>query len=63
MNLDRLQQQCLDYLADLFPADAAHDNSHVRRVVKNVVDLTESEDANPLITLPSSWLHDCVAVA
>ena len=63
MNLDRLQQQCLDYLADLVPADAAHDISHVRRVVKNVVGLTESEDANPLVTLPSAWLHDCVAVA
>jgi len=33
------------------------------RVVKNVVYLTDIEKANSLITLPSAWLHDCVAVA
>ena len=63
MNLDRLQQQCLDYLAELVPADAAHDISHLRRVVRNTRYLTESEGANLLVTLPSAWLHDCVAVA
>jgi uncharacterized protein len=63
MNLERLQKRCLDFLADLVPADAAHDISHVRRVVKNTLQLTESEGANPLVTVPSAWLHDCVAVA
>jgi len=63
MNLEELQEQCIEYLAGHVPADAAHDISHVRRVVKNVMYLTEFEDANPLVTLPSAWLHDCVAVA
>ena len=63
MNLDRLQENCLNYLSGVVPADAAHDISHVRRVVKNVLYLTESEGANPLVTVPSAWLHDCVAVA
>lgn len=63
MNLENLEKQCLDYLAGHVPADAAHDISHVRRVVKNVTYLTEFEEANSLVTLPSAWLHDCVAVA
>ncbi|MEE8339977.1 MAG: HD domain-containing protein [Xanthomonadales bacterium] len=33
------------------------------RVVKNVIYLTDIEQSNSLITLPSAWLHDCVAVA
>ena len=63
MNAGWLQDQCLEFLSKMVPADAAHDISHVRRVVKNVRYLTEYEKANSLITLPSAWLHDCVAVA
>lgn len=63
MNLDRLQEQCRALLRDVAPADAAHDISHIKRVVKNVVYLTDIEQCNTLITLPSAWLHDCVAVA
>ncbi|MFC1797222.1 HD domain-containing protein [Pseudomonadota bacterium] len=63
MNAGWLQDQCLEFLSKMVPADAAHDISHVRRVVKNVRYLTEYEKANSLVTLPSAWLHDCVAVA
>jgi len=63
MNLERLQQQCLAFLEKTIPADGAHDISHVRRVVKNCVYLTDIEDANSSITIPAAWLHDCVAVA
>ena len=63
MNLDILQDQCLNYLSEMVPADAAHDISHIKRVVKNTHHLTESEQANPEVTLPAAWLHDCVAVA
>ena len=63
MNLDRLQAQCREFLERSTPADAAHDLSHIKRVVKNCLQLTESEDANSFITLPAAWLHDCVAVA
>lgn len=62
MNSKWLQDQCLGYLSEMIPADAAHDINHIRRVVKNVRYLTDIEDANPLVTLPSAWLHDCVAV-
>ena len=63
MNLDWLQTQCRGYLSTMVPADAAHDINHVRRVVKNVIYLSDIENVNSLVTLPSAWLHDCVAVA
>jgi uncharacterized protein len=63
MNLAWRQDRCRDYLSDIIPEDAAHDINHIKRVVKNVIYLTDIEDANSLITLPSAWLHDCVAVA
>jgi len=63
LNLDWLQEQCRAYLCDIAPADAAHDIDHIMRVVKNVIYLTDIEDSNSLVTLPSAWLHDCVAVA
>lgn len=63
MNLDWLQTQCRSYLSTMVPADAAHDINHVRRVVKNVIYLSDIENVNSLVTLPSAWLHDCVAVA
>jgi uncharacterized protein len=63
MNLEQLQQQCLSFLGKSTPADAAHDLSHVKRVVKNCVYLTDIENANSLVTVVAAWLHDCVAVA
>ena len=63
MNLEQLQQQCLSFLGKSTPADAAHDLSHVKRVVKNCLYLTDTEGANELVTMPAAWLHDCVAVA
>lgn len=63
MTLEDLQARCRDFMAAVEAADAAHDISHVNRVVTNVAALTSSEDANPWITLPAAWLHDCVAVA
>ena len=63
MNPGWLQDQCLNFLSDFDPADAAHDINHIKRVVKNVIYLTDIEEANSLVTLASAWLHDCVAVA
>jgi uncharacterized protein len=63
MKLEQLQQQCLSFLGKSTPADAAHDLSHIKRVVKNCAYLTDIESANPFVTVVSAWLHDCVAVA
>jgi uncharacterized protein len=63
MNLDSLQENCFDFVRQRMDGDPAHDISHVRRVVKNTLYLTDIEKSNALITVPSAWLHDCVSVA
>ena len=62
MNLDGLQARCLEFLSSHRPADSAHDLSHVKRVVKNARYLTDIEQANIEVTLPSAWLHDCISL-
>ncbi len=63
MQLDRLQAVCLDYVRDVMAADPAHDISHVKRVVKNTLRLTEIENGDTNVTLPAACLHDCVSIA
>lgn len=41
-------------------ADAAHDLSHIERVVSTAKQLTVEEGANLDVVLPAAWLHDCV---
>ena len=43
-------------------ADAAHDLSHIRRVVFNATRFAAEEGAAMAIIFPAAWLHDCVAV-
>lgn len=61
--LQRLEMLCEAFIARQSPADAAHDLGHVRRVVANTRPLTDMESADPRVTLPAAWLHDCVAIA
>lgn len=63
MNLEKLQDLCLDYLSETMASDPAHDISHIRRVVQSTQELTNAEGGNPAVTLPAAWLHDCVSVA
>jgi uncharacterized protein len=63
MNIDQLQDLCLDFLSESMASDPAHDISHVRRVVQNTNKLTATEGGDPAITIPAAWLHDCVSVA
>ena len=63
MSPDLLREKCEAFLLQSLPADHAHDISHVRRVVKNTTYLTDITEANPDVTLPAAWLHDCVSVA
>lgn len=63
MKLDHLQTLCLDYLSEVMASDPAHDISHVKRVVQNTLNLTDTEHGNALVTVPAAWLHDCVSVA
>ncbi len=43
-------------------ADAAHDLSHIKRVVANASQLGPLEGAEMRVVLPAAWLHDCVHV-
>jgi len=43
--------------------DAAHDFSHLLRVVKTAKALAHSEGADLSVVVPAAWLHDCVHVA
>jgi uncharacterized protein len=43
-------------------ADPAHDISHVRRVVATATRLAQEEQADALIVIPASWLHDLVDI-
>ena len=63
MNIDELQDLCLDFVSDSMASDPAHDLSHVRRVVQNTLKLTKTEAGDPAITIPAAWLHDCVSIA
>jgi uncharacterized protein len=63
MNLNQLQDLCLDYLKDAMAGDPAHDITHVERVVQNTLALTEAESGDLAISVPAAWLHDCVSVA
>jgi uncharacterized protein len=48
--------------AEMVAGDAAHDLSHLERVVTSAVLLAKSEQACMEIVLPASWLHDCVSL-
>ena len=63
MTLGEMQHRCLDFAAQATAADAAHDLSHIMRVLKNTKYLTDLENVNSWITVPAACLHDCVPVA
>jgi uncharacterized protein len=56
------QPQIETFLAAQTAADPAHDLEHVRRVVRNAVQLAALEHADLAVVLPAAWLHDCVSV-
>jgi uncharacterized protein len=63
MNLDTLRDRCFEFLAGQPGADAAHDLSHVKRVLKNALQLSDKEQTDRQIIVPAACLHDCVSVA
>jgi uncharacterized protein len=56
-----LERRCREKLA-AGGGDAAHDLTHVERVVANARALAAAEGARLEVVLPAAWLHDCVTV-
>ncbi len=51
-----------DHVRATGAGDAAHDVSHIERVVGNAKRLGSREQANLAVVVPAAWLHDIVAV-
>lgn len=53
---------CRDFLETQDHTDAAHDISHIMRVVKVAKQLAIEEGAELAVVVPAAWLHDCVSL-
>ena len=61
--LTQWEQVFKSHVQQIEAADAGHDISHIKRVVKSAKQFCEAEQANMWVVLPAAWLHDCVQVA
>ncbi|TBR43889.1 HD domain-containing protein [Marinomonas agarivorans] len=59
--LTHYEQALSKFVQGLQQTDAAHDISHIRRVVKTAKQLAIKESAEFAIVVPAAWLHDCVS--
>ncbi|ELC3156677.1 HD domain-containing protein [Vibrio harveyi] len=57
--LNRFESQFLQFMQQEMQTDAAHDLSHVRRVVNTARQLALQEGAELAVVLPAAYLHDC----
>ncbi len=54
--------QFAQFLDVQMEGDAAHDLSHIRRVLANAKRFAQVEGADLAVVIPAAWLHDCVTV-
>ena len=57
--LSQIESQFLEFMQQEMQVDAAHDISHVQRVVNTAKKLAVEEGADLSIVLPAAYLHDC----
>jgi uncharacterized protein len=62
MNFEKLNVQFENFIKKEMKFDSAHDLSHIKRVVKNGIEIAKKENAELNIVIPACWLHDCVNV-
>lgn len=62
MELVHWEAQFERFVAAQVAADAAHDLSHIRRVVATAKKLALQTKADLYVVIPAAWLHDCVVV-
>lgn len=60
MRFSDLESKCREFIEELVEDDAAHDITHIMRVVKNAKLILENENADEEIVVAAAWLHDCV---
>ncbi|HHX8496269.1 TPA: HD domain-containing protein [Vibrio diabolicus] len=58
-SLSQIEPQFLEFMQQEMQVDAAHDISHVQRVVNTAKKLAVEEGADLSIVLPAAYLHDC----
>lgn len=56
---EKFEDQLLDFAKQEMTQDAAHDISHIKRVVKTAKALCIQEQAKLEVVLPAAYLHDC----
>lgn len=57
--LEQFEHQMLNFAKQEMTQDAAHDISHIKRVVKTAKSLCAQEQAELEVVLPAAYLHDC----
>ena len=57
--LEQFEYQMLNFAKQEMTQDAAHDISHIKRVVKTAKSLCAQEQAELEVVLPAAYLHDC----
>lgn len=57
--LSQIESQFLEFMQQEMQVDAAHDISHVQRIVNTAKKLAVEEGADLSIVLPAAYLHDC----
>jgi uncharacterized protein len=57
--LEQFEYQILNFAKQEMTQDAAHDISHIKRVVKTAKSLCAQEQADLEVVLPAAYLHDC----
>ncbi|CAH6866896.1 HD domain-containing protein [Vibrio chagasii] len=56
---EKFEEQLLEFAQQEMTQDAAHDISHIKRVVKTAKALCDQEQAKLEVVLPAAYLHDC----
>ena len=62
MTLSEWETKFAAWLATLDGGDAAHDMTHIMRVVTNAKRIAAETEADLAVVIPAAWLHDCVSV-
>ncbi|MEZ9241354.1 HD domain-containing protein [Vibrio splendidus] len=57
--IEKFESQLLDFAQQEMTQDAAHDISHIKRVVKTAKALCTQEQAKLEVVVPAAYLHDC----